>query len=182
MFATNARYKREAYRGSEFAPRILAQQGIQVVMKVSIRFLSRHSQTHGSAEQSDHPVLDSRYLLYEAQQAYLYGLPENLAIAAVTRYAQQDQHDAENGETDVTATYSTPATIMGMDHRIGYIKEGWDAGEKRCPHCLRMAWTHTCEQIWSFGTATLWLSVLRPPKCSSTVSPSLILHSSSISR
>lgn len=53
--------------------------------------------------QSDHPVLDSRYLLYEAQQAYLYGLPENLAIAAVT---------------------STPATIMGMDHRVGYVKEG----------------------------------------------------------
>ncbi|EMD37373.1 hypothetical protein CERSUDRAFT_114046 [Gelatoporia subvermispora B] len=88
MFATNARYKREAYRGSEFAPRILAQHGLPVVMK------------------SDHPVLDSRYLLYEAQQAYVYGLPENLAIAAVT---------------------STPATIMGMDHRIGYVKEGWDA-------------------------------------------------------
>ncbi|PCH43667.1 hypothetical protein WOLCODRAFT_153717 [Wolfiporia cocos MD-104 SS10] len=88
MFATNARYKREAYRGSEFAPRILAENGIQVVMK------------------SDHPVLDSRYLLYEAQQAYVYGLPENLAIAAVT---------------------STPAEIMGMGHRIGYVKEGWDA-------------------------------------------------------
>ncbi|KAH8102297.1 carbohydrate esterase family 9 protein [Cristinia sonorae] len=88
MFATNARYKREAYRGSEFAPRILAQNGLKVVMK------------------SDHPVLDSRYLVYEAQQAYLYGLPENLAIAAVT---------------------STPASIMGMDHRVGYVKEGWDA-------------------------------------------------------
>ena len=36
MFATNARYKREAYRGSEFAPRILAQNGLQVVMKVKI--------------------------------------------------------------------------------------------------------------------------------------------------
>ncbi|TCD63037.1 hypothetical protein EIP91_006073 [Steccherinum ochraceum] len=88
MFATNARYKRESYRGSEFAPRILASHGLQVVMK------------------SDHPVLDSRYLLYEAQQAYLYGLPENLALAAVT---------------------STPATIMGLDHRVGYVKEGWDA-------------------------------------------------------
>ncbi|OCH88859.1 carbohydrate esterase family 9 protein [Obba rivulosa] len=88
MFATNARYKRESYRGSEFAPRILAQHGLPVVMK------------------SDHPVLDSRYLLYEAQQAYVYGLPENLAIAAVT---------------------STPAAIMGMDHRVGYVKEGWDA-------------------------------------------------------
>lgn len=34
LFATNGRYKREAYRGSEFAPRILADEGIQVVMKV----------------------------------------------------------------------------------------------------------------------------------------------------
>jgi imidazolonepropionase-like amidohydrolase len=34
LFATNARYKREAYRGSEFAPRILADNGLQVAMKV----------------------------------------------------------------------------------------------------------------------------------------------------
>ncbi len=34
LFATHARYKRESYRGSEFAPRILAENGIQVVMKV----------------------------------------------------------------------------------------------------------------------------------------------------
>lgn len=34
LFATNARYKREAYRGSEFAASILADNGIQVVMKV----------------------------------------------------------------------------------------------------------------------------------------------------
>ncbi|KAH8116645.1 composite domain of metallo-dependent hydrolase [Phellopilus nigrolimitatus] len=88
IFATNARYKREAYRGSEFAPKILAQNGIQVVMK------------------SDHPVLNSRYLLYEAQQAHYYGLPENVALASVT---------------------TTPAQAMGMDHRIGFIKEGFDA-------------------------------------------------------
>ncbi|KAJ7454750.1 carbohydrate esterase family 9 protein [Mycena latifolia] len=88
IFATNARYKREAYRSSEFAPRILAENGLSVLMK------------------SDHPVMDSRYLLYEAQQAYFYGLPENLAIASVTRNA---------------------AEAMGMGHRIGYIKEGWDA-------------------------------------------------------
>ena len=36
MFASTARYKREAYRGSEFAPRILADHGIQVVMKVRL--------------------------------------------------------------------------------------------------------------------------------------------------
>ncbi|KAJ7116414.1 carbohydrate esterase family 9 protein [Mycena epipterygia] len=88
IFATNARYKREAYRGSEFAARILADSNMTVLMK------------------SDHPVMNSRYLLYEAQQAYFYGLPENLAIAAVTKNS---------------------AEVMGMGHRIGLIKEGWDA-------------------------------------------------------
>ncbi|KIJ61332.1 hypothetical protein HYDPIDRAFT_96756, partial [Hydnomerulius pinastri MD-312] len=88
IFATNARYKREAYRGSEFAARILAENGIDVVMK------------------SDHPVLNSRYLLYEAQQAHYYGLPADLALSAVT---------------------STPAKVIGQDHRIGFIREGYDA-------------------------------------------------------
>ncbi|KAG5715390.1 hypothetical protein E4T56_gene18308, partial [Termitomyces sp. T112] len=88
MFATNARYKREAYRGSEFAPRILADNGIKVVMK------------------SDHPVLNSRHLVFEAQQAHYYGLLDNLALASVT---------------------STPATVIGLDHRIGFIKQGYDA-------------------------------------------------------
>ncbi|KAJ6570163.1 carbohydrate esterase family 9 protein [Mycena vulgaris] len=91
LFATNARYKREAYRGSEFAPRILAEHGFTVLMK------------------SDHPVMNSRYLMYEAQQAYFYGLPENLALASVT---------------------SNSAEVMGMAHRIGHIKEDlviWDS-------------------------------------------------------
>lgn len=88
LFATNARYKREAYRGSEFAPSILSDNGLQVVMK------------------SDHPVLNSRHLLFEAQQAFYYGLPENLAIASVT---------------------STPANVLGLDHRIGLVKAGHDA-------------------------------------------------------
>ncbi|KAJ7220042.1 carbohydrate esterase family 9 protein [Mycena pura] len=88
LFAAQARYKREAYRGSEFAPRILAEQGFTVLMK------------------SDHPVMNSRHLVYEAQQAYFYGLSENLAIASIT---------------------SNSAEVMGMSHRIGYIKEGWDA-------------------------------------------------------
>ncbi|KAG1752601.1 uncharacterized protein EDB91DRAFT_1036179, partial [Suillus paluster] len=33
MFATNARYKHEAFRRSEFAQRILAENGINIVMK-----------------------------------------------------------------------------------------------------------------------------------------------------
>ncbi|KAF8590883.1 composite domain of metallo-dependent hydrolase [Ramaria rubella] len=88
IFATNARYKREAYRGSEFASRILADNGLRVVMK------------------SDHPVLDSRFLLYEAQQAHFYGLPADIALTSVT---------------------TTPADVLGLSHRIGYIKEGYDA-------------------------------------------------------
>ena len=55
---------------------------------------------------SDHPVLNSRYLLFEAQQAHYYGLPLNLALASVT---------------------TTPAHVLGLDHRVGYVREGWDA-------------------------------------------------------
>jgi Amidohydrolase family len=89
FFPTNPpRYKRESYRGSEYAPRILADNGLPVVMK------------------SDHPVLNSRYLLYEAQQAHYFGLPSNLALASVT---------------------STPAIAAGLSHRIGILREGSDA-------------------------------------------------------
>ncbi|KAF8889894.1 hypothetical protein BD779DRAFT_1610936 [Infundibulicybe gibba] len=85
------RKKREAYRGSEFAPRVLAEHGIPVVMK------------------SDHPVLNSRYLLYEAQQAHYYGLSPALALASIT---------------------STPADAAGVGHRVGRIAEDivlWNA-------------------------------------------------------
>ncbi|EJF58883.1 hypothetical protein DICSQDRAFT_66150, partial [Dichomitus squalens LYAD-421 SS1] len=34
LFASHGRYKREAYHDSEFAPHILADNGIQVVLKV----------------------------------------------------------------------------------------------------------------------------------------------------
>ncbi|KAK0203390.1 hypothetical protein DFS33DRAFT_1383654 [Desarmillaria ectypa] len=88
IFATLAHYKREGYRGSEFAARILSGHGLDVVMK------------------SDHPATNSRYLLHEAQLAHYYGLPDNIALASVT---------------------STPAKVMGQDHRIGYIKAGYDA-------------------------------------------------------
>lgn len=88
LFASNFRKKREAYRGSEFAPRVLAEHGIDVVMK------------------SDHPVVNSRYLLHEAAQAHYYGLDPALALLSVTY---------------------TPATAMGMGHRIGMLKPGYDA-------------------------------------------------------
>ena len=87
-------YKREAYRHSEFAPKILHDNGLKVVMK------------------TDHPAIVSRYLLHEAQQAHYYGLPADVALASVT---------------------STAAEVLGMDHRVGYVKEGWDAGEWGVP-------------------------------------------------
>ncbi|CAL1706946.1 unnamed protein product [Somion occarium] len=107
LFSTKARYKRESYRGSEFAPKILSENGLQVIMK------------------SDHPVLDSRYLLYEAQIAHYFGLPPNLALAAVT---------------------STPAEVIGEDHRIGFLKRDvvlWDS------HPLSLS--ATPKQVWIDG-------------------------------
>ncbi|KAH7339931.1 hypothetical protein B0J17DRAFT_570590 [Rhizoctonia solani] len=88
LFATNARYKLEAYRGSEFAPKILHENGLKVVMK------------------SDHPVLNSRYLLYEAAQAHYYGLPAGPALSSVI---------------------TTPAEVAGFGHRLGRVKNGYDA-------------------------------------------------------
>ncbi|KAH9831128.1 uncharacterized protein C8Q71DRAFT_305682 [Rhodofomes roseus] len=88
MFFAFSRYKREAYRHSEFAPRILADNGIPVIMK------------------SDHPAIQSRFLVNEAGYAHYYGLPENIALASVT---------------------STPARTIGLDHRIGFLKKGYDA-------------------------------------------------------
>jgi imidazolonepropionase-like amidohydrolase len=65
QFAAFSRYKREAYRHSQYAPRILAEEGIPVVMK------------------SDHPAI-SRTLLHEAQQAHYHGLPWHIALTSVT--------------------------------------------------------------------------------------------------
>jgi imidazolonepropionase-like amidohydrolase len=56
-----------------------------------------------SKDQSDHPVLNSRYLLYEAQVAHYFGLEEGRALSSVTAF---------------------PADVMGLGWRIGYVKEG----------------------------------------------------------
>ncbi|KAJ7056558.1 hypothetical protein C8F01DRAFT_1233681 [Mycena amicta] len=88
VFSTFSRYKRESFRHSEFAPRILAENDLRVVMK------------------SDHSAIVSRYLMNEASTAHYFGLPTNLALASVT---------------------STPAEVLGLDHRIGFIQPGYDA-------------------------------------------------------
>lgn len=57
-------------------------------------------------EQSDHPVINTRHLVYQAQQAHYFGLAPGLALASIT---------------------STPAGAAGVDHRVGMIQEGYDA-------------------------------------------------------
>ncbi|KAH0826552.1 hypothetical protein J3R83DRAFT_4906 [Lanmaoa asiatica] len=71
LHIVNRRLIREAYRHSEFAPRILNEQGVKVIMK------------------SDHPGILSRWLLHEAQQAHYYGLSDNVALASVTTNAAE---------------------------------------------------------------------------------------------
>lgn len=55
---------------------------------------------------TDHPALPGQDLLYYAQIAHNFGLAPGKAISAIT---------------------SVPALTMGMGHRIGYIREGYDA-------------------------------------------------------
>ncbi|KAI6000811.1 hypothetical protein EDD15DRAFT_2362285 [Pisolithus albus] len=109
MFGSFARFKREGYRHSTYAPRILHDAGVDVIMKASIGlFFAKHStDSVFQFYQSDTPAaVASRWLLHDAQQAYYYGLPENAAIASVT---------------------TTAANLLGLDYRLGYIKEGYDA-------------------------------------------------------
>lgn len=81
-------YKKEAYNGSPAGPLILASHNIPVAFK------------------SDHPVINSQHLMYEATKAYNAGLDPSLALAAVT---------------------SVPAKALGLSHRIGSIAIGMDA-------------------------------------------------------
>ncbi|KAF9110782.1 hypothetical protein BGX27_005894 [Mortierella sp. AM989] len=87
-FAGKFGYKKEAFQSSVNSPKILADAGISVAMK------------------SDHPVLNSQHLVYEAAQAHHHGLSEILSIASVT---------------------SVPAKALGLDHRVGKIAVGMDA-------------------------------------------------------
>ncbi|KAH8080280.1 composite domain of metallo-dependent hydrolase [Cristinia sonorae] len=124
LFATIARTKRETWRGSEFAPKILADNGIEVIIK------------------SDHPVLNSRYLMFEAQQAHYYGLPRNLALASVT---------------------TVPVRTLGLEHRVGYIKVGYDADIVLWDsHPLALG--ATPQQVWIDGIPQLETPTLAPVK------------------
>ncbi|KAI9468661.1 hypothetical protein BDB00DRAFT_777303 [Zychaea mexicana] len=87
-FADMWGYKQEAMDQNVNAPNILSEAGIPVAFK------------------SDHPVMNARDLLHEAQKAYHYGFNEHKALAALT---------------------SVPANALGLGHRVGSIEPGKDA-------------------------------------------------------
>ncbi|KAK1673561.1 amidohydrolase [Colletotrichum godetiae] len=55
---------------------------------------------------SDNPVLNAQHVVFEAAKAYKYGLPYHVALASVT---------------------TAPAERLGLEHRLGKIKAGFDA-------------------------------------------------------
>ncbi|CAG8525018.1 2762_t:CDS:2, partial [Paraglomus brasilianum] len=87
-FADHWGYKKEAFQASAQSPKILTEAGIPVALK------------------SDHPILNSQHLAFEAAKASYYGLSEQHALAAIT---------------------SIPAKALGIDHRVGQIAVGYDA-------------------------------------------------------
>ncbi|KAI8331050.1 hypothetical protein BC941DRAFT_439652 [Chlamydoabsidia padenii] len=87
-FADMWGYKQEGWSQNVHAPDILTDAGIPVAFK------------------SDHPVMNARDLVHEAQKAYHYGFDEHKALSALT---------------------SIPANALGVGHRIGSIQEGKDA-------------------------------------------------------
>lgn len=112
---TSGRYKREAWFGSEYAAKVLSEADVPITFV------------------SDHPVTDSRHLLYQAQQAHHYGLDADLALASIT---------------------STPSRIAGMSHRVGVVQPKYDAD--------LVLWTDyplklgaTPQQVWIDGIPQL---------------------------
>ncbi|WYZ42326.1 hypothetical protein EsH8_VI_000025 [Colletotrichum jinshuiense] len=66
LFADNMYYKSESYVGSEYAGKILWENGLTPVYV------------------SDNPVLNAQHVLFEAAKAYRYGLPYHVALSSVT--------------------------------------------------------------------------------------------------
>ncbi|KAK4131299.1 hypothetical protein BT67DRAFT_458164 [Trichocladium antarcticum] len=66
IFADNMWYKEEAYTASEYAGKILYDNGLTPIFV------------------SDNPVLNAQHVLFEAAKGYKYGLPYHAALAAVT--------------------------------------------------------------------------------------------------
>ena len=88
IFADHSMYKHEAFDASVTASKVLHDAGVNTVIK------------------TDHPVLFSGTLGWEAAKAHHYGMPAQAAIAAIT---------------------SAPAAAMGLADRIGALRPGMDA-------------------------------------------------------
>ncbi|KAI8333784.1 hypothetical protein EDC96DRAFT_525755 [Choanephora cucurbitarum] len=87
-FADHWGFKKESYGASTKSPKILLDAGIPVAFK------------------TDHPVINSQHLAFEAAKAAHYGLTEQEAFKAIT---------------------SVPANALGLGHRLGSLKTGYDA-------------------------------------------------------
>lgn len=81
-------FKMEAYDASVYAGKILSEAGVTLAYK------------------TDHPVIDAQYLMNEAAKAHHYGVPEQLALQAVTR---------------------NPAQLIGILDRVGTLEPNKDA-------------------------------------------------------
>ncbi|KAI1459680.1 amidohydrolase [Annulohypoxylon moriforme] len=66
LFADNMWYKAEAYIGSEYAGKVLWENGLTPIYV------------------SDNPVLNAQHVVFEAAKSFGYGLPYHAALAAVT--------------------------------------------------------------------------------------------------
>ncbi|GAB0136982.1 hypothetical protein EsDP_00005265 [Epichloe bromicola] len=66
IFADSMYYKTESYIGSEYAGKLLYEEGLTPVYV------------------SDNPVLNAQHVLFEAAKGYHYGLPYHAALASVT--------------------------------------------------------------------------------------------------
>lgn len=66
LFADNMYYKAESYIGSEFAGKILYENGLTPIYV------------------SDNPVINAQHVVFEAAKAFGYGLPYHAALASVT--------------------------------------------------------------------------------------------------
>lgn len=87
-FADHWGYKKEAFNGSPYGPKILHDANITVAIK------------------SDHSVTNAQHLMFQAAKTHHYGVPEQVAFQSVT---------------------SIPAKALGLDHRVGSLKPGYDA-------------------------------------------------------
>ncbi|GMF91068.1 unnamed protein product [Aspergillus oryzae] len=99
-FAENALFKAEAYGANLRGPKILDDHGVKVALKSVLPNVSI-----GEVERGNHDF-DSNNSRYQAAVSHSFGLSEDKSLQAVT---------------------SIPAQSVQQDHRIGYVRPGYDA-------------------------------------------------------